>query len=103
MGKNGCMSAPELAPRPAAIGVVLVWVVALLAAIAIAVFVPSQWQAHWFVLTLAGCLILAFAVQLAYGRSVGFIGRVGASALGALIALGLVSAGIGLASITPIS
>lgn len=95
------MSAPELAPRSSIGGVVAIWIVALLGGIAVAVFVPFEVQAQWFLLALAGSLLLAFGVQLAYGRSTGFIQRVAASVLGALLALGLVSIAIGLAAITP--
>ena len=95
------MSVPELAPRSSIGGVVSVWVVALLGGIAIAIFVPFAQQAQWFVLALAGSLLLAFAVQLGYGRSTGFIQRVAASVLGALLALGLVSVAVGLAALTP--
>ncbi|PZU38958.1 MAG: hypothetical protein DI573_08445 [Microbacterium sp.] len=95
------MTVPELAPRPTFAGIVAVWVVALVAGVAIAVFVPFEVRAVWFALALAGSLILAFAIQLVYGRSVGFIERVGASILGALLVLGLVSAAVGLAAIIP--
>ncbi|WP_258027483.1 hypothetical protein [Microbacterium sp. BH-3-3-3] len=48
---------------------------------------------------LGGCLIVAFAIQLWYGRSQAFIQRMALSALGALLVLGIVTAGFGLASI----
>ncbi|MDX2375960.1 hypothetical protein M4I32_04010 [Microbacterium sp. LRZ72] len=93
------MTSPELAPRPAFHGVVAVWVLALAVAVAIAVFVPVDRQAVWFTLALAGLFVAGIVVQLFYGRSVGFIRRVAASALGALVALGVVSAAVGLATI----
>lgn len=95
------MPVPELAPRSSIGGIVAIWIVALLGGISVAVFVPFEVQAQWFLLALAGSLLLAFGVQLAYGRSTGFIQRVAASVLGALLALGLVSVAIGLAAITP--
>ncbi len=95
------MSAPELAPRSSVTGIVAVWAAALLGGIAIAIFVPMEYQAQWFVLALAASLLVSFGVQLAYGRSTGFIRRVAASVLGALLALGIVSVAVGLATIIP--
>lgn len=95
------MSAPELAPRSSVTGIAAVWVAALLGGIAIAIFVPTEHQAQWFVLALAVSLLVSFGVQLAYGRSVGFIRRVAASVLGALLGLGIVSVAVGLATIIP--
>jgi hypothetical protein len=95
------MTAPELAPRRTIGGVVAVWVAAALAGIAIGVFVPEPWRAPWLVVSLGGALALAFAVQLWYGRSQQFIERVAASVLGALLVLGVISAGFGLAAIVP--
>lgn len=95
------MSAPELAPRSSVTGIAAIWVAALLGGIAIAIFVPMEHQSEWFVLALAASLLVSFGVQLAYGRSVGFIRRVAASVLGALLALGIVSVAVGLAAIIP--
>lgn len=95
------MSAPELAPRGTFGSVVAVWVVGALAAIAIGVFVPTDWRAAWLTVGLGGCLILAFVIQLVHGRSKGFIDRVAGSILGALLAMGLISAGFGLAVLIP--
>lgn len=95
------MSAPELAPRSSVTGIAAVWVAALLGGIAIAIFVPMENQSKWFVLALAASLLVSFGVQLAYGRSTGFIRRVAASVLGALLALGIVSVAVGLAAIIP--
>lgn len=96
------MSAPELAPRSTVGGIVAVWIAALAAGVCIAFFAPSETVWAWFGLALAGCLLLAFAVQLSYGRSVGFIQRVGASVLGALLVLGLVSIVVGVVAILPV-
>lgn len=95
------MTAPELAPRSTAAGIVAVWIAALAAGVVIAVAVPFESRAVWFLLALAGALVLAFAIQLGYGRSSGFIERVGASVVGALLVLGLISAAVGLATIIP--
>jgi CDP-diglyceride synthetase len=98
---NGRMPAPELAPRRTVGGIVAVWVVAAVAGVAIGVLVPEDWRAAWLLVALGGCLVLSFAVQLWYGRSQQFIERVAASVLGALVVLGVISAGFGLAAIIP--
>ncbi|CDK01693.1 Predicted membrane protein [Microbacterium sp. C448] len=95
------MSAPELAPRSSVGGIAAIWIAALLGGVAVAIFVPAAYQAQWFVLALAASLLLSFGVQLAYGRSTGFIRRVAASVLGALVALGVVSVAVGVATIIP--
>jgi hypothetical protein len=95
------MPAPELAPRRTIGGVIAVWVVAALGAVAIGIFVPEDWRAAWLTVGLGGCLVLAFAVQLWYGRSQQFIERIAASVLGAMLVMGVVSAGFGLAAIIP--
>lgn len=95
----GRMSTPDLAPRGTFGGVIAIWVVAAVAGIAIGIFVPQVWQAAWIVIALAGCLILSFAVQLWYGRTQRFIQRVAASALGAMLLLGLLSIVFGLVSL----
>ncbi len=95
------MTAPELAPRRTLGGVVAVWVVAGLTGIAIGAFVPADLRAAWLVVGLGGCILLAFAVQLWFGRSQGFTQRVAASALGSLLVMGIISLGFGLATIVP--
>jgi CDP-diglyceride synthetase len=99
--ENGGMPVPELAPRRTVGGVIAVWVVAAVAGVAIGVFVPAEWRAAWLIVGLGGCIVLSFFVQLAYGRSQQFVERVAASVLGALVVLGVISAGFGLAGILP--
>ena len=96
------MSTPDLAPRGTFGGVIAVWIVSAVLGVVIGIFAPQEWRAAWLALALAGCLILAFAIQLAYGHSQRFIQRVAASALGALLVLGLISAGFGLAAIVAV-
>lgn len=95
------MSIPELAPRRTIGGVIAVWIASAVAGVAIGIFVPEEWRPAWLVVALGGALVLAFAVQLWYGRSQQFIERVAASGLGALLVMGVISAGFGLASIIP--
>ena len=98
---NGSVTVPELAPRRTFGGVIAVWVVAALSSIAIGLFVPTEWRAAWLTVGLGGCLVLAFAIQLWFGRSQGFTERVAASALGALLVMGFISLGFGLSAIVP--
>ena len=95
------MVTPELAPRRTFGGVVAVWVVAAVIGVAVGLFVPAPWRAAWLILGLGGCLLLDFGIQLWFGRSQGFTERVAAGILGALLVLGVISAGFGLATIVP--
>ncbi len=95
------MATPELAPRRTFGGVVAVWVIAALIGVSIGIFAPEDWRAAWLTVGLGGCLVLAFAIQLWFGRSQGFTERVAASVLGALLVMGVISLGFGLAAIIP--
>lgn len=99
--ENGPVTTPELAPRRTFGGVIAVWVIAALIGISIGLFVPEAWRAAWLTVGLGGCLVLAFAIQLWFGRSQGFIERVAASVLGALLAMGVISLGFGLSAVVP--
>ena len=91
------MSTPELVHRPSMRGVAAVWCAALVMGIAIAVWVPDSQLMMWMLLALGGSFLLAFAVQLWSGRADGFIQRVAASVVGALVILGASSLIAGLA------
>ncbi|MDU0367598.1 hypothetical protein AB0O16_09150 [Microbacterium sp. NPDC089180] len=93
------MSTPDLAPRRTFGGIVAIWVLAALAGVAIGLFVPAEWRAQWISVALGGCIIAAFAVQLWYGRSQAFIQRMALSSLGALVVLGVITAGFALAEL----
>ena len=95
------MPAPELAPRRTVGGVIAVWAAAAVAGVAIGIFVPADLRAGWLIVGLGGSVVLSFFVQLSYGRSQQFVERVAASALGALVVLGVISAGFGLAAVFP--
>jgi hypothetical protein len=101
LGKNGTVAVPELAPRRTIGGIIAVWVVAAVIGVLVGLFAGDDWRAQWLAVGLGGCLILAFIVQLWSGRSQGFTERVAASALGALVVLGVISLGFGLAAIVP--
>ncbi|MFJ6678838.1 hypothetical protein ACIQLK_06885 [Microbacterium sp. NPDC091382] len=93
------MTAPELLPRRRIAGVVAVWVVAAVVALAVGVFVDPDWRGAWLLVGFGVCFFIAFAIQLASGRSQGFIIRISASVLGALVVMGLLGAGFGLAEL----
>ncbi|KNY06207.1 MULTISPECIES: hypothetical protein [unclassified Microbacterium] len=93
------MTEPALAPRNAFVGVLVVWGVAFAAAIAVGLFVPEDWRVPWLIVAFGGVVLLSFAVQLWYGRTQGFILRVAGGALGALLVMGVVSVGFGLAAL----
>ena len=101
VGHNGGVAVPELAPRRTMGGIVAVWVVAAIIGIVIGVLVGDDARAAWLAVGLGGCLVLAFAIQLWSGRSQGFTQRVAASILGALVVMGILSLGFGLAAIVP--
>lgn len=95
------MVVPELAPRRTYGGIIAVWVVAAVIGVIVGLFAGDDWRAQWLAVGMGGCLILAFAVQLWSGRSQGFTERVAASGLGALVVMGVISLGFGLAAIVP--
>jgi hypothetical protein len=99
--QNDWVATPELAPRRTFGGIVAVWVIAALIGIAIGIFVTEDWRAAWLTVGLGACLVLSFAIQLWFGRSQGFTERVAASALGALLVMGVISLGFGLAAVVP--
>jgi hypothetical protein len=101
MGHNGVMSEPALAPRNAFVGVIAVWVVAFLSSIGVGIFVPEEWRVSWMLVAFGGVILLSFAVQLWYGRTQGFIFRVAGSVTGALLLMGMISVGFGLAALIP--
>lgn len=92
------MSEQALAPRNAFHGVIAVWILAFLAAIAVGMFVPQLWQPTAVVIAFAGAVLVSFAVQLAYGLARGYIVRVAASIGGGLVVIAIVSLGFTVAS-----
>ena len=97
----GGMSERLVVPRNAFVGVVAVWFLALVISVLIGVLVSELERTPWLVLGFAGLVVASFAVQLWYGSAVGFIFRVGASVVGALLVMGLISTVFGLAALLP--
>lgn len=95
------MTEPALAPRNAFVGVVAVWVTAFLASILLGIFVAEDSRVSWMLVAFGGVILISFAVQLWYGRTQGFIFRVAASVIGALLLMGMISIGFGLAALIP--
>jgi hypothetical protein len=95
------VAVPELAPRRTIGGIIAVWIAAAVIGIAVGLFAAPESRAQWLAVGLGGCLVLAFAIQLWSGRSQSFTQRVAASVLGALLVLGILSLGFGLAAIVP--
>jgi len=93
------VSAPEVAPRSTLGGVLAVWIIAAVIAIAIGVIAPPEWRSAWMPVGLGFALISAFAIQLGHGRSQGFIERMAASVLGAMLVMGFIGVGFGLSTL----
>ena len=93
------MSEPALAPRNAFVGVFVAWAAAFVASIAVGLFVPEETRVSWLIVAFGGVVLLSFAVQLWFGRTQGFIFRGGSSAIGALLLMGVISVGFGLAAL----
>lgn len=93
------MSEPALAPRNAFHGIIAVWIVSLVVGVALGILLPEQDRVTWLVIGFGGIVLLSFAMQLVYGRSQGFIVRVAASAVGALVVMGSISAGFALSAL----
>ncbi|GAA5147939.1 hypothetical protein GCM10025768_08790 [Microbacterium pseudoresistens] len=93
------MSDPVLAPRNALWGLAITWAFALVAAIVIGIVAPPSSTMTWFIVAFGASVLVSFAVQLVRGEKSGFIFRVGAGALGALIVMGVVSVGLGVVTL----
>ncbi|MER7796283.1 hypothetical protein [Microbacterium sp. NPDC096154] len=96
------MTLPELAPRRRYGGIVATWAFALVAALAIAVFVPFEWRFRWFGVAGGLSVIFGFVAHLIDGRTSGYIFRVGVAALGALALIGVVALVAVLVAVSPV-
>jgi O-antigen/teichoic acid export membrane protein len=94
------VTTPEnLSPATRWSSIVVIWVVALLASVAIGIFSRPSGYADWLALTLAACTFLSMCVQLATQEKHGFVNRLAASVIGALGVLALATAVLSLLSI----
>lgn len=87
----GVMETPELAPRSPIVGIIATWMFGALVAVAVGAFVPIGDRFVWMAIGAGASLLVAFAINLGYGRVDGFIVRTAASVLGALAAMGVIS------------
>jgi hypothetical protein len=90
---------PALAPRSPLVGLVVTWAVAAVGAILIGIFAPDANLMTWYIIGFGICVLLSFGVQLIRAETHGFILRVAAGSLGALLVMGVVSVGFGVASL----
>lgn len=95
------MTEPALAPRNAYHGVFAVWGVALVAAVVLGIVLPETDRVPWLLVAFGIIVLLSFAVQLFYAQVEGFIVRLAASVVGALVVMGLISVGFGIAALIP--
>ncbi|MCX7523379.1 hypothetical protein OSC27_13965 [Microbacterium sp. STN6] len=72
--------------------IVLIWVLAALAAVAIGLFSPTEDDTTWLGLALAGSMVCAMCVQLATQQKQGFVGRLVGSVSGAVVVLAVAAA-----------
>lgn len=92
-GHNGGMEEPaSLNPAMRWGSIATVWVLAVIASVAIGMFADTASFTAWLGLALAGCTVAALILQLATQEKRGFIDRLGASVSGALVILAIASA-----------
>lgn len=96
------VTTPDLAPPRTIAGVIAVWITAAVAAVLVGILAPIDERAMWMPVALGGCLIVAFGIQLALGRSRGFIERVAVSVLGALFVMGFIGIGFTLSALVSV-
>jgi uncharacterized membrane protein YedE/YeeE len=84
------------------VGVVAVWVAALIAGACIGIFAEPDAQFAWLGVALAASVLLTFGIQLAGGVTAGYLTRVSISVSGAFVVLVLCSAVIGIASLSTV-
>lgn len=68
------------------------WALALLMALAVAIWVPIDIRASWTVLAIGVSALLTFALQLGTAQKVGFITRVSFSVAGCVVIIAVVDA-----------
>ena len=71
-----------------------VWVLSIVAAIAIVMLAPTGAQYTWLGLALAGAVILTFTIQLASQQPQGFVNRAMASIAGAVVVVAIAAGAI---------
>lgn len=69
------------------LGIGIVWILAAVGAVLSLLLLPQEHRLEGVVLTMAGCVIVTFAVQLAAGKPAGYLIRAMLSIVGALVIL----------------
>ena len=73
------------------IGIVLVWIVALIGGILVVALLPDEHRLRGIAVVLAACVLLTFGLQLAVPEQKGFVDRLTASVVGAFGVLLVIS------------
>lgn len=77
----------------------VVWLLALASVAAIAVITPAEDRLAWMGLTAAGCTVVTLCIQIATRRKEGYVNRVTASLVGAVVVLAAATGIFALASL----
>lgn len=84
-------TSPQLSAPRRWISIVVVWLAAAVCSVVIGIASPRVHDAPWLSLTLGGCVVAALCVQLATQEKRGFVSRLTASILGAVVVLAIAS------------
>lgn len=97
MGQYGGMTtSPSSQPWELQVGTVVpVWVLCIIASVAIGVASPPDQYLTWLPIALAAAVLVTFSIQLSTLTKEGFVNRVMASLGGAVLVLGLATAVLG--------
>ncbi len=67
----------------------MIWILAILCAVAVGILSPSGQVASWLALSLGGCVVASLCVQIATREKNGYVDRLTASVIGAAVILGI--------------
>jgi hypothetical protein len=79
----------SLSPTTSWSSIVVIWVLAALSLVAIGLFSTVGEYNAWLGLALGGCTVVSLCVQIATQEKNGFVNRLAASVVGALIVLAI--------------
>lgn len=96
---SGSIGAARAEPRTARRDTMIVWAVALVGGALASFLSPAGAHFAWLSITLAGCCILTFVLQLLTHEKHGFINRVSIGITGAFLITALLAAIVGLATV----
>lgn len=81
------MTSDSLTPTTSWTSIIIVWAGAVAGAVLIGIFSPPGDRFAWIALTLAACTFGTLCIQLATRQKEGFVDRMSASVVGALVVL----------------